>query len=67
MTPLRGREAELTSLDELAAAAGGGAGGVIVVEGAAGIGKSRLLAERVSTRPRPACLSRPAARMSWTR
>ena len=45
MTPLRGREAELTSLDELAAAAGGGAGGVIVVEGAAGIGKSRLLAE----------------------
>jgi DNA-binding CsgD family transcriptional regulator len=45
MTPLRGREAELASLDRLAAAAREGAGGVVVVEGAAGIGKSRLLAE----------------------
>lgn len=45
MTPLRGREVELTRLDELAASARDGAGGVVVVEGAAGIGKSRLLAE----------------------
>ena len=45
MTLLRGREVELARLDELAAAARDGAGGVIVVEGAAGIGKSRLLAE----------------------
>jgi len=45
MTPLRGREAELARLDELAASAREGAGSVVVVEGAAGIGKSRLLAE----------------------
>jgi len=45
MTPLRGREAELARLNELARAARDGAGGVVVVAGAAGIGKSRLLAE----------------------
>ena len=45
MTPLRGREAELARLNELARAACEGAGGVVVVAGAAGIGKSRLLAE----------------------
>jgi DNA-binding CsgD family transcriptional regulator len=45
MTPLRGREAELARLNELATAACEGAGGVVVVAGAAGIGKSRLLAE----------------------
>ena len=44
MTPLRGREAELARLNELARAAREGAGGVVVVAGAAGIGKSRLLA-----------------------
>jgi len=43
MAPLRGREAELAQLEALTAAARDGAGGVVVVEGAAGIGKSRLL------------------------
>ena len=45
MTPLRGRDAELARLETVASAALEGAGGVAVVEGAAGIGKSRLLAE----------------------
>ncbi len=45
MTPLRGREAELATLDVLAVTAREGAGGVVVVAGAPGIGKSRLLAE----------------------
>ena len=45
MTPLRGRETELARLGELADSLRAGAGGVVVVEGAAGIGKSRLLAE----------------------
>lgn len=43
--PLRGREAELARLEELAQSMRAGVGGVIVVEGAAGIGKSALLAE----------------------
>ena len=45
MTPLRGRETELARLGELTDSLRAGAGGVVVVEGAAGIGKSRLLAE----------------------
>jgi DNA-binding CsgD family transcriptional regulator len=45
MTPLRGREAELARLDELAVTVREGAGGVVMMAGAAGIGKSRLLAE----------------------
>ena len=45
MTPLRGRETELARLEELADSLRAGAGGIVVVEGAAGIGKSRLLAE----------------------
>jgi len=45
VTPLRGRETELASLGELADSLRAGACGVVVVEGAAGIGKSRLLAE----------------------
>src|SRR5215472_4574350 len=45
MGPLRGRETERAALDQLIGAAVDGAGGVVVVEGAAGIGKSRLLAE----------------------
>ena len=44
MVPLRGREAELARLEELTVSAQQGVGGVVVVEGAAGIGKSRLLA-----------------------
>jgi DNA-binding CsgD family transcriptional regulator len=43
--PLRGRADELSTLEALVASTREGAGGVVVVEGAAGIGKSRLLAE----------------------
>jgi len=39
------REAELAALSEALAAARSGAGGLVVLEGPAGIGKSRLLAE----------------------
>jgi len=45
MAPLRGRDSEYAELGRLVAAAADGAGGVAIVEGAAGIGKSRLLAE----------------------
>jgi DNA-binding CsgD family transcriptional regulator len=48
MAPLQGRGSELSVLRDLTAAVGEGAGGVVVVEGAAGIGKSRLLAEGCS-------------------
>ena len=43
--PLRGREAELEALREALDAAAAGRGGVASIEGAAGIGKSRLAAE----------------------
>jgi predicted ATPase len=42
---LRGRDIECAELGRLVASAADGAGGIMVVEGAAGIGKSRLLAE----------------------
>ena len=42
---LRGRASELARLDALTYSARQGAGEVVVLEGAAGIGKSRLLAE----------------------
>ncbi|HEY6314839.1 MAG TPA: AAA family ATPase [Streptosporangiaceae bacterium] len=45
MGPLRGRDSERAELGRLVAAAADGAGGIAIVEGAAGIGKSRLLAE----------------------
>lgn len=45
MGPLRGRDSERAVLARLVAAAADGAGGIAIVEGAAGIGKSRLLAE----------------------
>ena len=45
MGPLRGRDSECAELSLLVAAAADGAGGIAIVEGAAGIGKSRLLAE----------------------
>jgi DNA-binding CsgD family transcriptional regulator len=45
VAPLRGRETELARLEELTASTRAGVGGLIVVEGAAGIGKSALLAE----------------------
>lgn len=43
--PLCGRDSECAVLARLVASTAGGAGGSVVVEGAAGIGKSRLLAE----------------------
>jgi predicted ATPase len=43
--PLRGREVELAEIEALITGAGEGAGAVVLVEGAAGIGKSRLLVE----------------------
>jgi DNA-binding CsgD family transcriptional regulator/tetratricopeptide (TPR) repeat protein len=42
---LRGRVTEMSRVAELIASAAAGVGGTLVVEGAAGIGKSRLLAE----------------------
>jgi DNA-binding NarL/FixJ family response regulator len=45
IAPLRGRETILARLEGLLVPARAGAGGVVVLEGTAGIGKSRLLAE----------------------
>jgi DNA-binding NarL/FixJ family response regulator/tetratricopeptide (TPR) repeat protein len=45
MGPLRGRDGERAELGLVVAAAAAGAGGIAILEGAAGIGKSRLLAE----------------------
>jgi DNA-binding CsgD family transcriptional regulator/tetratricopeptide (TPR) repeat protein len=42
---LRGRVNEMSRVDELIASATVGAGGTVIVEGAAGIGKTRVLAE----------------------
>jgi predicted ATPase len=47
--PLRGRSAEFGLLEEHFRAAGDGRGGVALIEGPAGIGKSRLLTEAVAT------------------
>ncbi|MDT5322586.1 MAG: hypothetical protein QOD88_5108, partial [Mycobacterium sp.] len=44
-SPIRGRAGELTVIGALVAALGQGRGGVLVIEGPAGIGKSRLLTE----------------------
>ncbi|MFJ4880459.1 AAA family ATPase [Streptomyces sp. NPDC088745] len=44
-TPLRGRDAELAFIEARLDALGRGEGGIIRVEGPAGIGRSRLLAE----------------------
>jgi Cdc6-like AAA superfamily ATPase len=54
---LRGRVIEMSSVDELIASATAGAGGTVIVEGAAGIGKTRVLAEGCA-RARAAGLSR---------
>ena len=44
-TPLVERELELAALADVLDRAAGGSGGVVVIEGEAGVGKSRLLAE----------------------
>jgi DNA-binding CsgD family transcriptional regulator/tetratricopeptide (TPR) repeat protein len=44
-TPLSGRVIEMSRVDELIASATAGAGGTVILEGAAGIGKTRVLAE----------------------
>jgi AAA ATPase domain len=41
----RGRGSEMSRVDDLIASAAAGAGGTVIVEGAAGIGKTRVLAE----------------------
>jgi DNA-binding CsgD family transcriptional regulator len=43
--PLRGRVPEMSQVAELVAATAAGAGGTLIIEGAAGIGKTRILAE----------------------
>ena len=48
------RSAQVAALSSLLASARDGAGGCIVIEGGAGIGKSRLLAEGLERPPRPA-------------
>src|SRR5215467_3655490 len=51
-TVLVGRDAELAVLDRLAGDAVAGRGRAVVIEGEAGIGKSRLVAEAVADLPR---------------
>src|SRR5215475_5811058 len=51
-----GRRSELAALDEVLARAGTGAGSMVLVEGEAGIGKSRLMA-RLESRARAAGLA----------
>src|SRR5260221_11018157 len=46
--PLRGRDAEMAVIDAALGQARDGRGGVLLVEGGAGLGKSRLLEEAVS-------------------
>ncbi|MCW2985437.1 MAG: hypothetical protein JWR63_3007, partial [Conexibacter sp.] len=50
--PLWGRDAELDRVGELIAALATGAGGVLLVDGPAGIGKSRLLREAMAVAAR---------------
>src|SRR3979411_1356356 len=45
--PLRGRDAEMAVIDAALSDARDGRGGVLLVEGGAGLGKSRLLEEAV--------------------
>jgi DNA-binding CsgD family transcriptional regulator len=48
MRPIRGRSVELTEIDALTASLLRGCGGVLIVEGPAGIGKTRLLQEVIA-------------------
>ncbi|WP_342451896.1 ATP-binding protein [Streptomyces palmae] len=50
--PLRGREAELASIEERLDALARSEGGIVLVEGPAGIGRSRLLAEAAASAER---------------
>jgi hypothetical protein len=56
-TTIRGRDAELAALGEQLAQVRSGSGSVLLIEGAAGMGKSRLIAEGVRMAER---LSLPA-------
>jgi tetratricopeptide (TPR) repeat protein/class 3 adenylate cyclase len=49
--PFRGRESELATVTEALARALGGEGGVVVVDGATGMGKSRLVHEALAALP----------------
>jgi predicted ATPase len=49
MAPLRGRDAESAELSALISAIADEAGGIMILTGAAGIGKTRLLAEAART------------------
>ncbi|MFB7209082.1 AAA family ATPase [Streptomyces sp. NPDC056255] len=48
-TPLRGRDAEMAFVEERLDALGRGEGGIVRVEGPAGIGRSRILAEAAAS------------------
>ncbi|MEU6162740.1 helix-turn-helix transcriptional regulator [Streptomyces tanashiensis] len=48
-TPLRGRDAEMAFIEERLDALGRGEGGIVRVEGPAGIGRSRILAEAAAS------------------
>jgi predicted ATPase len=67
MAPLQGRESELSVLRGLTAAVVDGAAGVVVVEGAAGIGKSRLVTETCQLAASRGCLWRARLAMSLIR
>jgi predicted ATPase len=56
---IRGRDAELAVLGELLARVRSGSGAVLLIEGAPGMGKSRLIAEGVRMAHR---LSLPAGK-----
>jgi hypothetical protein len=65
---IRGRDAELAALGEQFAQVRSGSGSVLLIEGAAGMGKSRLITEGVRMAQRLSCRpasARPSLRSRW--